>query len=38
VYYNDVPVGNICCRLENKELYLTTLGILAVSYHFNLNS
>ncbi|KAF9244952.1 N-acetyltransferase NAT13 [Melanogaster broomeanus] len=29
VYYNDVPVGNICCRLENKELYLTTLGILA---------
>lgn len=38
MYYNDVPVGNICCRLENKELYLTTLGILAVSYHFNLNS
>ncbi|KIK99063.1 hypothetical protein PAXRUDRAFT_30751 [Paxillus rubicundulus Ve08.2h10] len=29
VYYNDVPVGNICCKLENKELYLTTLGILA---------
>ncbi|KAH0827537.1 N-acetyltransferase NAT13 [Lanmaoa asiatica] len=29
VYFNDVPVGNICCRLENKELYLTTLGILA---------
>ncbi|KAF9222567.1 acyl-CoA N-acyltransferase [Gyrodon lividus] len=29
VYYNDVPVGNICCRLENKELYLTTLGVLA---------
>ncbi|KAF8135680.1 N-acetyltransferase NAT13 [Boletus edulis] len=29
IYYNDVPIGNICCRLENKELYLTTLGVLA---------
>lgn len=37
VYFNDVPVGNICCRLENKELYLTTLGILAVSRHFSLD-
>ena len=36
VYYNDVPVGNICCRLENKELYLTTLGILAVRHHLDL--
>ncbi|TFK68664.1 acyl-CoA N-acyltransferase [Pluteus cervinus] len=33
VYYNDVPVGTICCRLEKKEnranLYLMTMGILA---------
>jgi len=33
VYYNDIPVGTICCRLENKEdqniLYLMTMGILA---------
>ncbi|KAF9010498.1 acyl-CoA N-acyltransferase [Cyathus striatus] len=33
VYYNDVPVGTICCRLENKDnqikLYLMTMGILA---------
>jgi len=33
VYYNDVPVGTICCRLENKYgqvgLYLMTMGILA---------
>ncbi|OJA13071.1 hypothetical protein AZE42_01896 [Rhizopogon vesiculosus] len=32
VYYNDVPVGIICCRLENKDLYLMTMGVLAVSY------
>jgi|ERR1700722_14593556 len=35
VYYNDIPVGTICCRLENKDdqshLYLMTMGILAVS-------
>ncbi|KAJ7647097.1 acyl-CoA N-acyltransferase [Roridomyces roridus] len=33
VYYNDVPVGTVCCRLENKNgeasLYLMTMGILA---------
>ncbi|KAG6920280.1 hypothetical protein DXG01_005049 [Tephrocybe rancida] len=33
VYYNDVPVGTICCRLETKDdeiaLYLMTMGILA---------
>lgn len=34
VYYNDIPVGTICCRLESKDsanqLYLLTMGILAV--------
>ncbi|KDR75223.1 hypothetical protein GALMADRAFT_226884 [Galerina marginata CBS 339.88] len=33
VYYNDIPVGTICCRLETKDgqnvLYLMTMGILA---------
>ncbi|KAI0062902.1 N-acetyltransferase NAT13 [Artomyces pyxidatus] len=33
VYFNDVPVGTICCRLETKEgvtqLYLLTMGVLA---------
>ncbi|KAF8813788.1 N-acetyltransferase NAT13 [Phlegmacium glaucopus] len=33
VYYNDIPVGTICCRLEDKNgqniLYLMTMGILA---------
>ncbi|KAF4621195.1 hypothetical protein D9613_000407 [Agrocybe pediades] len=33
VYYNDIPVGTICCRLESKDdqhvLYLMTMGILA---------
>ena len=36
VYYNDVPVGTICCRLEtegdNTKLYLMTMGVLAVSF------
>jgi ribosomal protein S18 acetylase RimI-like enzyme len=33
IYYNDIPVGTICCRLESKgsasHLYLLTMGILA---------
>ncbi|KAF8973133.1 hypothetical protein BDZ97DRAFT_1779570 [Flammula alnicola] len=33
VYYNDIPVGTICCRLEAKNgqniLYLMTMGVLA---------
>jgi len=33
VYYNDIPVGTICCRLEYKDdqsvLYLMTMGVLA---------
>ncbi|KAG7098788.1 hypothetical protein E1B28_000695 [Marasmius oreades] len=33
VYYNDVPVGTICCRIESKDgednLYLMTMGVLA---------
>jgi hypothetical protein len=34
VYYNDIPVGTICCRIETKDstshLYLLTMGVLAV--------
>ncbi|THH31806.1 hypothetical protein EUX98_g2397 [Antrodiella citrinella] len=33
VYYNDIPVGTICCRLETTDgitkLYLMTMGVLA---------
>ncbi|KZP34724.1 acyl-CoA N-acyltransferase [Athelia psychrophila] len=33
VYYNDVPVGTICCKMETKDeqtnLYLMTMGVLA---------
>ncbi|KAK2464271.1 hypothetical protein APHAL10511_003728 [Amanita phalloides] len=33
IYYNDIPVGTICCRLETKDdqtnMYLMTMGILA---------
>ncbi|KIK67184.1 hypothetical protein GYMLUDRAFT_37243 [Collybiopsis luxurians FD-317 M1] len=33
VYYNDIPVGTICCRIETKDngncLYLMTMGVLA---------
>ncbi|KJA20736.1 hypothetical protein HYPSUDRAFT_42820 [Hypholoma sublateritium FD-334 SS-4] len=42
VYYNDIPVGTICCRLENKDnqrvLYLMTMGILAPYRSRNLGS
>jgi len=38
VYYNDIPVGTICCRIEpdpksndNARLYIMTMGVLAVS-------
>lgn len=35
VYYQDIPVGTICCRLESHEkqakLYIMTMGVLAVS-------
>lgn len=34
VYYNDIPVGTFCCRLETVDgktrLYLMTMGVLAV--------
>jgi hypothetical protein len=34
VYYNDIPVGTICCRIETRDsshhLYLLTMGVLAV--------
>lgn len=33
IYYNDIPVGTVCCRLENTdgrlELYIMTMGVLA---------
>ncbi|KAM5531586.1 hypothetical protein V8D89_014755 [Ganoderma adspersum] len=33
IYYNDIPVGTMCCRLEEKDgqakLYLMTLAVLA---------
>ena len=38
VYYNDIPVGTVCARLEKgaregeQRLYLMTMGILAVRY------
>lgn len=35
VYYNDIPIGTMCCRIETKDgeakLYLMTLAVLAVS-------
>ena len=36
VYYNDVPVGTLCCRLETvgeqTKLYIMTMGVLAVRH------
>lgn len=36
VYFNDIPVGTICCRIESKDgvdhLYLLTMGVLAVRF------
>ncbi|KAI0630377.1 acyl-CoA N-acyltransferase [Trametes polyzona] len=33
IYYNDIPIGNMCCRLEvhngQTRLYLMTLAVLA---------
>ncbi|KAI0745757.1 acyl-CoA N-acyltransferase [Earliella scabrosa] len=33
IYYNDIPIGTMCCRVEVKDgvakLYLMTLGVLA---------
>jgi len=33
IYYNDIPVGTICCRMETVDgqtkLYLMTMGVLA---------
>ncbi|KAH9986543.1 acyl-CoA N-acyltransferase [Russula compacta] len=33
IYYNDIPVGTTCCRIETKDgisqLYLLTMGVLA---------
>jgi len=36
IYYNDIPVGTVCCRLEtdptnesNSRLYIMTMGVLA---------
>ncbi|KAI1794143.1 acyl-CoA N-acyltransferase [Ganoderma leucocontextum] len=33
IYYNDIPVGTMCCRVEEKDgqarLYLMTLAVLA---------
>jgi len=33
IFYNDIPVGTICCRYEMKDdvcsLYLMTMGVLA---------
>jgi len=33
IYYNDIPVGTVCCRLETGDgetkLYIMTMGVLA---------
>ncbi|KZV88077.1 N-acetyltransferase NAT13 [Exidia glandulosa HHB12029] len=35
LYYNDIPVGTVCCRIENdaasgaSKLYIMTMGVLA---------
>lgn len=42
VYYNDVPVGTACCRMETVDgqtkLYLMTMGILAPYRHRGVGS
>lgn len=25
VYYNDIPVGSVCCRIEGGKLYIMIL-------------
>ncbi len=41
VYYNDVPVGTFCCRIETSggqmKLYVMTMGVLAVSNALDLS-
>ncbi|KAI0320912.1 N-acetyltransferase NAT13 [Amylostereum chailletii] len=41
-YYNDIPVGTICCRMEAKDgiahLYLLTMGVLAPYRHLGIGS
>ncbi|TIB73465.1 acyl-CoA N-acyltransferase [Wallemia mellicola] len=29
VYYNDIPVGSVCCRIEGGKLYIMILAVLA---------
>lgn len=29
VYYNDVPVGSVCCRIENDKVYIMIMEVLA---------
>ncbi|KZV63807.1 N-acetyltransferase NAT13 [Peniophora sp. CONT] len=42
VYYNDIPIGTICCRLETKDgkqqLYLLTMGVLAPYRHLGVGA
>ncbi|TIA89658.1 hypothetical protein E3P99_01962 [Wallemia hederae] len=29
VYYNDIPVGSVCCRIDDGKLYIMILAVLA---------